>query len=61
MRQLLVTANVVPNPPILVTLIMEALKSSETSDLKLATRLTSQKTDFFIVTAVKTSNLTTFS
>jgi hypothetical protein len=30
-RQLLVTANVVPSSPILVTLMMEALSSSETS------------------------------
>jgi hypothetical protein len=37
-RQLLVTANVVPNSPILVTLIMEALDSSETSVLTRVTR-----------------------
>jgi hypothetical protein len=43
-RRLLVTANVVPSSPILVTLMMEAL--------------TSHKTTFFIVAAVKTSNLT---
>jgi hypothetical protein len=48
-------ANVVPSSPILVTLIMEALSSSETSVLTTATR---QKS-FFIVTAVKASNLTT--
>jgi hypothetical protein len=30
-RRLLVTANVVPSSPILVNLIMEALRSSETS------------------------------
>jgi hypothetical protein len=30
-RKLLVTANVVPSPPILVTMIMEAPSSSETS------------------------------
>jgi hypothetical protein len=58
---LLVIANVVPSSPILVTLMMEVLGSSETSVL---TRLqephgvTSQKTTFFIVTAVKTSNFT---
>jgi hypothetical protein len=34
---LLVTANVVPSSPILVTLMMEALFSSETSDLRRAT------------------------
>jgi hypothetical protein len=36
--RLLVTANVVPSSPILVTLMMEALSSSETSDLTRATR-----------------------
>jgi hypothetical protein len=38
LRRLLVTANVVPNSPILVTLMMEALHSSETSLLTRATR-----------------------
>jgi hypothetical protein len=38
-RQLLVTANVVPSSPSLVTLMMEALSSSETSVLTRATRL----------------------
>jgi hypothetical protein len=37
LRQLLVTANVVPSSPILVTLMMEALGSSETSVLTRAT------------------------
>jgi hypothetical protein len=37
-RRLLVTANVVPRSPILVTLMMEALSSSETSVLTRATR-----------------------
>jgi hypothetical protein len=37
-RRLLVTASVVPSSPILVTLIMEALSSSETSVLTRATR-----------------------
>jgi hypothetical protein len=37
-RRLLVMANVVPSSPILVTLIMEALRSSETSVLTRATR-----------------------
>jgi hypothetical protein len=37
-RLLLVTANVVPSSPILVTLIMEVLSSSETSVLTRATR-----------------------
>jgi hypothetical protein len=38
MRRLLVTANVVPTSPILVTLMMEALSSSETSVLTRTTR-----------------------
>jgi hypothetical protein len=38
MRRLLVTANVVLSSPILVTLMMEALNSSETSVLTRATR-----------------------
>jgi hypothetical protein len=37
-RRLLVTANVVPSSPILVTLMMEVLSSSETSVLTRATR-----------------------
>jgi hypothetical protein len=37
-RQLLVTASVVPSLPILVTLMKEALSSSETSVLRRATR-----------------------
>jgi hypothetical protein len=37
-RRLLVTANVVPSSPILVTLMMEALSSSETSVFTRATR-----------------------
>jgi hypothetical protein len=36
--RLLVTANVVPYSPILFTLMMEALSSSETSELTKATR-----------------------
>jgi hypothetical protein len=38
MRRLLVTASVFPSSPILVTLMMEALSSSETSVLARATR-----------------------
>jgi hypothetical protein len=38
LRRLLVTANVVPSSPILVTLMMEALSSSEMSVLARATR-----------------------
>jgi hypothetical protein len=37
-RQLLDTANVVPSSPILVTLMMEAIHSSETSASRRATR-----------------------
>jgi hypothetical protein len=37
-RRLLVTASVVPNSPILVTMLKEALGSSETSVLTRATR-----------------------
>jgi hypothetical protein len=51
-RWLLFTANVVPSSPILVTLMKEALSFSEMSVL------TSHKTPFSIVMAVKTSNLT---
>jgi hypothetical protein len=36
--RLLVTANVVPRSPILVTVMMEAIRSSETSVLTRATR-----------------------
>jgi hypothetical protein len=38
MRRLLVMANVVPSSPILVTLMMEGLSTSETSVLTRATR-----------------------
>jgi hypothetical protein len=40
--------------------MMEAIYSSETSDLPKPHGVTSQKTAFFIVTAVKTSNITSF-
>jgi hypothetical protein len=49
-----VTANVVPSSPIFITLIMETVRSSETSGLTRATRHDIQKTPFFIVTPVKT-------
>jgi hypothetical protein len=39
-RRLLVTGNVVPSKPILVTLMMEAIRSSETSVLTRTTRRT---------------------
>jgi hypothetical protein len=54
----LVTANVVPSSPILVTLMMGALRSSKRRLLQEPHGVTSQKMQFFIVTAVKTSNLT---
>jgi hypothetical protein len=52
------TANIVPSSLILVTLIMEALRSSKSLFLQEPHGLTSQKTTFFILTAVTTSNLT---
>jgi hypothetical protein len=55
--RLLVTAEV-SSSPILVTLMMEALSSSETSVITEPYGVTFQKTAFFLVTAVKTSNLT---
>jgi hypothetical protein len=57
-RRSLVTAYVVPSSLILVTLMKEALRSSETSVVTRSHGVTSQKTPFYIVTAVKTSNLT---
>jgi hypothetical protein len=56
-RQLLVTANV-PSSQILVTLMKEALSSSETSVLTEPHGVTFQKTPFFIDTAMKTSHFT---
>jgi hypothetical protein len=58
MHQLLVTANVVPISPILVTLMMEALSSSATWFLQEPHGVLPQKGAFFIINAVKTSNLT---
>jgi hypothetical protein len=57
LHRLLVTANI-PSSSILVTLMMEALSSSETSVLEDLHSITSEKMQFFIVTAMKTSNLT---
>jgi hypothetical protein len=56
-RRLLVTANF-PSSPILVTLMTEALVPLERRFSEEPHWVTSQKTAFFIVTAVKTSNLT---
>jgi hypothetical protein len=44
--------------PLLVTLMMEALSSSETSVFTRAPRRNIPETPFFRVTAVKTSNIT---
>jgi hypothetical protein len=46
-HRLLDTANVVPSSPILVALMMEKLRSSETSVLTRAIGVTSQKTAFY--------------
>jgi hypothetical protein len=59
--RLLVTASVVPSSQIIVTLMMEAIHFSKTSALKKPHGVTSQKTIIFMVTAVKTSNLTNVS
>jgi hypothetical protein len=56
--RLLVAASVVPSSPILVTLMKEALGSLKRRFLQEPHGVTSQKTPFFIVTTVKTSNLT---
>jgi hypothetical protein len=55
--RLLVTVNVVPNSPILVIMMVEAIRSSETSFLQEQHGVTSQGTAFLIVTAVKISNV----
>jgi hypothetical protein len=47
-RRLLVTSNVVPSSPILLSLMMEALRSSETSALTRATRCVEVLTTFDI-------------
>jgi hypothetical protein len=51
-------ASAVPSSSILVTLMIEVLSSSKTSVLTRATQL---NIPFFVVTAVKTSNLTSFT
>jgi hypothetical protein len=53
----LVTANVVPSSLILVTVMMKALVPLKRRLLQEPHGVTSQKTAFVIVTAVKTSNL----
>jgi hypothetical protein len=58
LRRLLVTANVVPSSPILVNIMKEALGSSERRFLQEPHGVTTQKMPFFVVAAVKTSNLT---
>jgi hypothetical protein len=57
-RRLLVAACVVPSAPIVVTLMKEAPGSPKRRFLQEPHGVTTQKTPFFIVTAVKTSNLT---
>jgi hypothetical protein len=55
--QLIVTGNVGPSSLIPSTLLREVIRSSETP---FHTRATPMKTAFFIVIAVKTSNLTLY-
>jgi hypothetical protein len=49
--------NVVPSSPIIVTLMMEALSSSETSVLTNTKRHNIPENGIFLVTAVKISNI----
>jgi hypothetical protein len=57
-RTLLVSVSFVPSAQILVTLMKEVLSFPKLRFLQEPHGVTSQKTPFFIVTAVKTSNLT---
>jgi hypothetical protein len=59
-HRLLVTANVVPSSPILVTLMMEALSSYETSVLTRATRRKFQEDVILHSHSCETSNLAYF-
>jgi hypothetical protein len=58
--RLLVTANVVSNSPILVTLMMEAIRSSETSVLRKVTRRNIQEDGIlnWLIGGCKILNLT---
>jgi hypothetical protein len=60
-RRLLVAASVIPSSPIRVTLMKEALSSPKRRFLQESHGVTFQKTQFFIVAAVKTSNITSTS
>jgi hypothetical protein len=55
-HRLLVTVKVVPISPSLVTLMMETVRSSETSVHTRATQHNIPEVEFFIVAAAKTSN-----
>jgi hypothetical protein len=52
-HQSLITVNIVPSSPILVTLMMKAIHSSETSVLTTVTERYISETAVFIVTALK--------